>query len=337
MKKYSLRASKVPRGLTAERQWRPRADRTGTRARQYSRPERTHRRKAMETRTGSAWADHPKAFGGPERTHRRKAMETPGHRVGQFVVGFRASREDSPPKGNGDNGNFRASRVCGVNVPRGLTAERQWRHRVTGHSDRTVRWSREDSPPKGNGDLRPCEDPMCPTRVPRGLTAERQWRRPNSLGPDGISATCPERTHRRKAMETAILRGDPLRDPRTVPRGLTAERQWRLGAIVLVSYGWGRPERTHRRKAMETALEPDNSLEKPRGPERTHRRKAMETGGWVRDFRWRAGCPERTHRRKAMETMMCKCWSRGTPSPERTHRRKAMETVLADVGHRRSP
>ncbi len=62
--------------------------------------------------------------------------------------------------------------------------------------------------------------------VPHGLTAERHWRREH--GRRGLRGRllCPTRTHRRKALETAV-NGDAFLVHGFVPHGLTAERHWR--------------------------------------------------------------------------------------------------------------
>ncbi len=112
----------------------------------------------------------------PERTHRRKAMET---------------------------GPLTVLPTCVSPVPRGLTAERQWRHRPV--PTVPFRLAYAAGVPRGltaERQWRRIEEvSLRAPKVPRGLTAERQWRR----GRRTVSRTtvlCPERTHRRKAMET---------------------------------------------------------------------------------------------------------------------------------------
>ncbi len=112
-------------------------------------PERTHRRKAMETRScanlGWRWS-----VLGPERTHRRKAMETPygdgGYRRSSW------SREDSPPKGNGDLCQPSLHELCQLCPERTHRRKAMETARVLCAPRSSLHGSREDSPPKGNGD-----------------------------------------------------------------------------------------------------------------------------------------------------------------------------------------
>ena len=214
--------------------------------------------------------------------------------------------------------------------------------------------------------------------VPRGPTAERQWRQRGIARGRGVGALCPERANRRKAMETwnspagVIARNvSPERANRRkamettahvtisfcqsnrVPRGPTAERQWRpargrgalcyseksregqppkgngdspsnIGTVADHTTG---PERANRRKAMETAPSPTTPRRRgawsregqpPKGNgdlmlmvvllvhALTSREGQPPKGNGDRRSLWTAelslSCPERANRRKAMET-----------------------------------
>ena len=79
------------------------------------------------------------------------------------------------------------------------------------------------------------------------------WKAFASFSLNGLYVRSPERANRRKAMETSQTIHLPTQRQEAVPRGPTAERQWRLrGKSIGVPKTRCSPERANRRKAMET-------------------------------------------------------------------------------------
>ena len=183
-------ADRTPKGNGDRRPW------TSNRAR-YSSPQRTERRKAIETQP---CRPRLKAFLGPQRTERRKAMETGILERRKAFVTVVPSGQNAERQWRLDRGwwivdggsvcpqrterrkameteHSQANQGWQSGVPSGQNAERQWRL----HSFNTTRIlvvpSPADRTPKGNGDK-------------IGYTA------------NVTSFACPQRTERRKAMET---------------------------------------------------------------------------------------------------------------------------------------
>ena len=138
-------------------------------------PERANRRKAMETCTTKSepcmirngvprgptaerqWRQRNQILGGRNFYFTSREGQPPkGNgdlRSGGLAKNSRTqSREGQPPKGNGDSVMIIASSRVSPSVPRGPTAERQWRPAVSVDSRTVIVLSREGQPPKGNGD-----------------------------------------------------------------------------------------------------------------------------------------------------------------------------------------
>ena len=114
------------------------------------------------------------------------------------------SREGQPPKGNGDNRRVVLEILHNVGVPRGPTAERQWRlHEVSHYARRDNCRSREGQPPKGNGDPGNFETKYLLAFVSReGQPPKGNGDSPLVELPVTERSSRPERANRRKAMET---------------------------------------------------------------------------------------------------------------------------------------